>query len=97
MVCLRWTQSTSYSTSPSQLSLERQFCVASIKCNRVRDSVPRLLTRLEDLWLLDLRERPEESRYRSIRDHRSKRGSSKRSVTHMTETERLNLPRGRKV
>ena len=40
------------------------------------DVLPRLLTSLQAMWLLDLRERPEESGRRPQQDHRTKKGSS---------------------
>jgi len=51
------------------------------RTSRVRDGVPRLLTRLEDLWLLDLREPTDESGRGPQRDHRTRRVSPKQSVT----------------
>jgi len=51
----------------------------------VRDGVPRLLTRIADMWLLDLREPPEESRG-SRRERRTSRVPSKRSVIQKPRT-----------
>src|SRR5437867_5858723 len=53
---------------------------------RVRNGVPGLLTRIADMWLMDLREPQKESRHGPIGDQRSKRVSSKRSVIHKTRT-----------
>ena len=52
---------------------------------RVRNGVPRLLTRIADMWLLDLREPLEESRG-SRRERRTSRVPSKRSVIHKPRT-----------
>src|SRR5437870_5625523 len=43
------------------------------RTSRNRDSVPRLLTSLQAMWLLDLRERPKENYRRNGRDGRVKR------------------------
>ena len=53
---------------------------------RVRDGVPGLLTRLEDMWLMDLREPPEESHVRSKREPGTRRVRPPRRVTHSRRT-----------
>ena len=49
----------------------------NLRTRRVRDGVPGLLTSLEAMWLLDLRERPDETRNERKRDVRVKEPSSK--------------------
>src|SRR5438309_8919643 len=46
-----------------------------------RDVLPRLLTRIQDMWLMDLRVQQEAGCGRSRRDLRNKRGSSKHIIT----------------
>ena len=47
----------------------------NLRTRRIRDSVSRLLTSLEAMWLLDLRERPDETRDKRQRDDRVKEPS----------------------
>ncbi len=45
----------------------------NLRTRRVRDGVPRLLTSLQAMWLLDLRERLDETRNERKRDDRVKK------------------------
>ena len=47
----------------------------NLRTRRVGDRVPGLLTSLEAMWLLDLRERPEGTRNEGKRDDRVKKPS----------------------
>ena len=47
----------------------------NLRTHRVRDGVPRLLTSLQAMWLLDLREPLEETRSERKRDDRVKKPS----------------------
>ncbi len=51
-----------------------------------RNVLPRLLTRIQDMWLLDLREPRKESHDMPISDHRSKRVPSRQNVTRKPMT-----------
>src|SRR5438552_12109036 len=51
-----------------------------------RDVLPRLLTRIQDMWLMDLRVQQEAGCGRSRRDLRNKRGSSKQIITRRPVT-----------
>src|SRR6266566_1673088 len=53
---------------------------------RIRDSVPRPLTSLQAMRLLDLRERPNEIHRTSKQDYRVKKLSQKPSVMHKPRT-----------
>ncbi len=47
----------------------------NLRTRRIRDSMPGLLTSLQAMWLLDLRERPDETRNERKRDGRVKKVS----------------------
>jgi len=51
-----------------------------------RDVLPRLLTRIQDMWLMDLRVQQEAGCGRPRRDLRNKRGSSKQIITRRPVT-----------
>src|SRR5207245_8064518 len=60
----------------------------NLRTSRLWDGVPRLLTSLQVMGLLDLRELPEESGRRRQQDRRTKRIPSKQNLSHSTETAR---------
>ncbi len=51
------------------------------RTSRNRNSVPRLLTKIQDMWLLDLREPPKESGHRPQRDSRTRKVPHKQCPT----------------
>src|SRR5213080_3592197 len=60
----------------------RELWTRKTRTTGSRNVLPRLLTRIQDMWLTDLREPPKESHVGSRNEHRASRISSKRSVTH---------------
>src|SRR5690242_17466807 len=62
-----------------------------------RDVLPRLLTRIQDMWLMDLRVQQEAGCDRPRRFVRSKRGSSKQIITRGTRDQFVRLEEGKMV
>src|SRR5260370_39173481 len=69
------------------LSLE-ELRTENTRTTESRNVLPRLLTRIQDIRLMDLREPPKESHVGSPHEHRASRISSKRSVTPNLRTVR---------
>src|SRR6266571_1709545 len=80
--------SKSTETVSGSVSLEHSGSSTTFLSPRIRNSLPRLLTRLEDLWLMNLREPPEENGRRPQQDLRTRLVPLKQRVVHKTQTRR---------
>jgi hypothetical protein len=60
-----------------------------------RDVLPRLLTRIQDMWLMDLREPQETNTHRPVPHSQSKKISKKQSITRPTVSSSFTLDTAR--
>src|SRR5256886_17500330 len=59
-----------------QSPIMRKLRTKKTRTTRARNVLPRLLTKIQDMWLMDLREPPKESHVGSRHEHRASRISS---------------------